>query len=104
MDDILKRLEARDIAAWDDAYSCRARGAEAAARIRELEAEVAALREARGVRVRVKALVWEAFGTMAFVAQAPLFGRLRVEQFGRGNTWTVCFSVPGYCDTFLSGG
>lgn len=71
------------------------------ARIRELDAEVAALREARGVRV--KPLMWEAFGTMAFIAQAPLFGRLRVEQFGRGNTWTVCFSVPGYCDTFLAG-
>lgn len=40
MDDILKRLEERDIAAWDDAYSCRARGAEAAALIRELKSEI----------------------------------------------------------------
>lgn len=57
MDDILKRLEERDISAWNDAYSCRARGAEAAARIRELEAELDALREARGGRV--KPLVWK---------------------------------------------
>ena len=41
MDDLVKRLRDRDIAAWDDAYSCRARGTEAADAIEALQARVA---------------------------------------------------------------
>ena len=44
MDDLVKRLRERDIAAWDDAYSCRARGTEAADAIEALQACVATAR------------------------------------------------------------
>lgn len=53
--------------------------------------------------VRVKPLVWEDFGDVVFVARAVLFGNIRVEQFGRDDTWIVCFSVPGYSDTLIDG-
>lgn len=43
MYDLVKRLRERDIAAWDDAYSCRARGTEAADAIEALQARVAEL-------------------------------------------------------------
>ena len=52
MDDLVKRLRERDIAAWDDAYSCRARGTEAAdaiealqARVKELDTTISNLRK-----------------------------------------------------------
>lgn len=47
MDDLVKRLRDRDIAAWDDAYSCRARGTEAAVAIEALQAQLAEAREQR---------------------------------------------------------
>ena len=42
MDDLVKRLRERDIAAWSDAYSCRARGVEAADAIEALTARAEA--------------------------------------------------------------
>lgn len=48
---IVDRLLEPDISAWEDAYSCRARGREAAERIKALIAERAAL-EAENQRLR----------------------------------------------------
>lgn len=38
----------------------------------------------------------------AWHAPAPLFGRIRVEDYGSG-LWLVNYSVPGFCDTFVEG-
>ena len=53
--------------------------------------------------VKPKRLVWESLsGSGQFYrANAPLFGSVRVENYGRG--FNVLWSVPGYCDTLVPG-
>lgn len=51
--------------------------------------------------VQVKALEWEEIGSGFYRARAPLFGNIRVEKYGK--RFTVCYSLPGYSDTFTPG-
>ena len=52
---------------------------------------------------QVKPLVWVCSLTMppTFASQAPLFGRIRIEDWGNG--YEVLYSIPGFCDTFMPG-
>lgn len=56
---------------------------------------------ARGVRV--KPLAWEDLGAKGNFSRAksPLFGTIRVENYG--DCFTVAYSVPGFSDTFTPG-
>lgn len=47
----------------------------------------------------IKPLVWDRRSDSLYVADCPLFGRLRVEQ--DSELFTVLWSVPGYCDRFI---
>jgi hypothetical protein len=54
---------------------------------------------ARGLRV--KPLAWEKLARHFYRAPAPLFGTIRVENYGHG--WSVAWSVPGYSDELVPG-
>lgn len=51
--------------------------------------------------VFVKPLEWRDRDHGFFVAEAPLFGNIRVENYGED--FHVLYSTPGYCDTFVEG-
>lgn len=55
------------------------------------------------VKALVKGLEWETIGARKNFsrAKAPLFGNIRVENYG--DTFTVAWSVPGFSDTFTDG-
>jgi len=46
-------------------------------------------------------LEWRSLGHGNHVAEAPLFGRIRVESYG--DCFHVEYSVPGYSNTFVEG-
>jgi hypothetical protein len=62
---------------------------------------IAALPAAK-LAVKVRPLVWRGDADF-WMAPAPLFGRIRVEPYGRDGTFTVSWSVPGYSDWFING-
>jgi hypothetical protein len=53
------------------------------------------------LNVSVKPLEWKDLGFGFLVAQAPLFGNIRVEHYG--DEFTVSYSIPGYSNTFAEG-
>jgi Lar family restriction alleviation protein len=55
----------------------------------------------RAEAIGVKPLEWEEIGSGFYRAKAPLFGNIRVEKYG--TRFTVCYSLPGYSDTFTPG-
>lgn len=52
--------------------------------------------------VAVKGLEWEHLGGDFHRAKAPLFGNIRIENYG-GSEFIVTYSIPGYSDTFTPG-
>ena len=72
--------------------------------IETLRAQVAALtaeRDAAAGAVRVKPLAWKGMGENHARAAAPLFGTIRVENYGAG--FAISWSVPGFSDVFCDG-
>lgn len=51
--------------------------------------------------MKVKPLEFEQIFRNGYRAPAPLFGHIRVEQWG--DDWVVNWSVPGFSDSFVHG-
>lgn len=51
--------------------------------------------------MQVKPLEFEYLGGNSYRAPAPLFGNIRIEQWGED--WHVNWSVPGFSDSFVHG-